>query len=43
LAHPTARDELIPTMADVAKRSQELMLLSQLESTTSIPGIRRRS
>jgi EAL domain-containing protein (putative c-di-GMP-specific phosphodiesterase class I) len=43
LARPTARDELIPTMADVAKRSKELMLFSQLENTTGAPEIRRPS
>jgi diguanylate cyclase (GGDEF)-like protein len=36
LARPTSRDELLPSMAQVARRAQELMLTSQLEKSTVI-------
>ena len=36
LARPTSRDELIPSMVQVAQRAQELMLQSQLEKSNVI-------
>jgi diguanylate cyclase (GGDEF)-like protein len=36
LARPTSRDELIPSMVQVAERAQELMLQSQLEKSNVI-------
>jgi len=36
LARPTSRDELLPSMAQVAQRAQELMLQSQLEKSNVV-------
>ena len=36
LAYPTARDELIPVMASVAQRSQELLLTSKPETASNV-------
>jgi c-di-GMP-related signal transduction protein len=36
LARPTSRDELMPSMAQVAQRAQELMLQSQLEKSSNV-------
>jgi hypothetical protein len=36
LAHPTSRDELIPVMANVAQRAQQLLLESQLERPSNV-------
>jgi hypothetical protein len=36
LTRPTSRDELMPSMPQVAQRAQELMLQSQLEKSNVI-------
>jgi diguanylate cyclase (GGDEF)-like protein len=39
LAHPTSRDELLPTMANVAKKSQDLLLSSPRELACNVVGL----
>ncbi len=36
LAHPTSRDEIMPIMVKVAQRSQELLVISQLEKSSNV-------
>jgi hypothetical protein len=35
LAHPVSRDELLPVMADLSRRAEELLLRSQVSGATA--------
>jgi diguanylate cyclase (GGDEF)-like protein len=43
LARPTSRDELMPSMAQVAQRAHDLMLQSQLEKSSNVMDLMKPS